>query len=204
MIFWWQRGRLSWKRDVLPLVPFFLLGAGGGMVTAWWELQVNHCVGPEFEFTPVERLLIASRAVWFHLWKLCWPTKLTFIYPRWQIDSGAWWQYLFPLGLAALLVGCWSIRRRTRAPLAARVVLRRNPLPGVGLFQPVHVPLFADRQPLPVPGEPGGHYPGGGRRGPAAGALAAMASTGRLRAVPGAAGDLGRFDLAAKPDVCRC
>ena len=30
VIFWWQRGRLSWKSDVLPLVPFFVLGAGMG------------------------------------------------------------------------------------------------------------------------------------------------------------------------------
>ena len=29
VIFWWQRGRLSWRRDVLPLVPFFVAGRGG-------------------------------------------------------------------------------------------------------------------------------------------------------------------------------
>ena len=51
MIFWWQRGRLSWKKDVLPLVPFFVLGAGGGLITAWWELKLNKCTGPEFAFT---------------------------------------------------------------------------------------------------------------------------------------------------------
>ena len=32
VIFWWQRGRLSWRRDVLPLVPFFRVGRGGGHV----------------------------------------------------------------------------------------------------------------------------------------------------------------------------
>ena len=100
VVFWWQRGRLSWQRDVLPLLPFFLLGAGMGMTTAWWELEFNKCVGPEFEFTPVERILIAGRAVWFHLAKLFWPVNLTFIYPRWQVDAGAWWQYLFPVQLA--------------------------------------------------------------------------------------------------------
>src|SRR5262249_52487082 len=26
VIFWWRRGRLEWKRDVLPLVPWFALG----------------------------------------------------------------------------------------------------------------------------------------------------------------------------------
>ncbi len=134
VIFWWQRGRLSWRRDILPLVPFVVLGAGGGMITAWWELKINHCVGPEFQFTLVERLLIAGRAIWFHLGKLCWPTKLTFIYPRWQMDSAAWWQYLFPLGVMALLVGCWSIRRRTRATLAALLFFGGTLFPVLGFF----------------------------------------------------------------------
>ena len=134
VIFWWQRGRLSWRKDVLPLVPFFLLGAGGGLITAWWELKINNCVGPEFQFTLVERLLIAGRAIWFHLGKLCWPATLTFLYPRWQIDSAAWWQYLFPLGVTALLAGCWSIRRRTRAPLAALLFFAGTLFPVLGFF----------------------------------------------------------------------
>jgi tetratricopeptide (TPR) repeat protein len=134
VIVWWQRGHLSWKKDVLPLVPFFLLGVGGGMITAWWELKINNCVGPEFQFTLLERLLIAGRAIWFHLWKLCWPTDLTFIYPRWQIDPAAWWQYLFPLGVMALVVGCWSIRRRTRAPLAALLFFGGTLFPTLGFF----------------------------------------------------------------------
>jgi tetratricopeptide (TPR) repeat protein len=134
VIFWWQRGRLSWKRDVLPLLPFFLLGAGGGLITAWWELKINNCVGPEFQFTPLERLLIAGRAVWFHLWKLCWPTKLTFIYPRWHIDSAAAWQYVFPLGVAALTAALWSIRRWSRAPLAALLFFGGTLFPVLGFF----------------------------------------------------------------------
>jgi tetratricopeptide (TPR) repeat protein len=134
VVFWWQRGRLSWKKDILPLVPFFVLGTGGGMITAWWELKINNCIGPEFQFTLVERLLIAGRAIWFHLWKLCWPTKLTFIYPRWQIDSATWWQYLFPLGVMGLVAGCWSIRRRTRAPLAALLFFGGTLFPTLGFF----------------------------------------------------------------------
>jgi protein O-mannosyl-transferase len=134
VMFWWQRGRLSLKKDVLPLVPFFVLGAGGGMITARWELEFNKCVGPEFEFTMVERLLIAGRAVWFHLCKLFWPTNLTFIYPRWQINSGEWWQYAFPLGGVALLAVLWAIRRRARAPLAGILFFCGTLFPVLGFF----------------------------------------------------------------------
>ena len=134
VIFWWQRGQLSWKKDVLPLAPFFLLGAGAGMITAWWELKVNGASARISSSRAIERFLIAGRAVWFHLWKLCWPTNLTFIYPRWRIDSGVWWQYLFPLGLTALAAGLWSIRRRTRAPLAALLFFGGTLFPVLGFF----------------------------------------------------------------------
>jgi protein O-mannosyl-transferase len=134
VIFWWQRGRLSWKNDVLPLVPFFLLGAGGGMITAWWELQINNCVGPDFALTLVERCLIAGRTAWFLLWKLLWPMQLTFTYPRWQISAGIWWQYAFPLGAVAMLAVLWSIRRRARAPLAAALFFGGTLFPMLGFF----------------------------------------------------------------------
>jgi len=31
IILWWKRGRLEWRRDVLPLVPWFLMGAAAGL-----------------------------------------------------------------------------------------------------------------------------------------------------------------------------
>ncbi len=134
VIFWWQRGRISLKRDVLPLIPFFVLGAGAGMITARWELDFNKCVGPDFEFTPVDRLLIAGRGVWFHLGKLLWPTDLTFIYPRWHVSPALWWQYLFPLGAVALLAGLWAIRRWSRAPLAGMLIFCGTLFPVLGFF----------------------------------------------------------------------
>ena len=35
VIFWWQRGRLDWRRDVRPLLPWMALGAAAGLFTAW-------------------------------------------------------------------------------------------------------------------------------------------------------------------------
>ena len=37
VIFWWRRGRLSWRRDVLPLVPFFAVGAAAGCSLRGWS-----------------------------------------------------------------------------------------------------------------------------------------------------------------------
>src|SRR5215813_7467510 len=73
VIFWWQRGHLSWKHYVLPLVPFFVLGAAAGALTAWVERRHIGAEGAEFELTLVQRTLIAGRVVWFYLGKLVWP-----------------------------------------------------------------------------------------------------------------------------------
>jgi protein O-mannosyl-transferase len=134
VVFWWQRGRLSWKKDVLPLMPFFVLGAGGGLITAWWELQINQCVGPEFTFSFAQRLLIAGRTVCFCLGKLVWPTNLIFIYPRWHVDAWQWWQYAFPAGAAGLLGAAWLVRRWSRAPLAAILFFGGTLFPVMGFF----------------------------------------------------------------------
>jgi tetratricopeptide (TPR) repeat protein len=134
VIFWWQRGRLSWTKDVLPLVPFFLLGAGGGMITAWWEVSLNRCGGSDYDQSLIERLLIAGRAVWFYLGKLFWPVKLTFIYPHWQINSAQWWQYSFLLGAVLVTAALWAIRRYTRAPLAALLFFAGTLFPMLSFF----------------------------------------------------------------------
>ncbi len=134
VIFWWQRGRLSWKTDVLPLVPLFLMGAGLGMITVWWEIHLNRCVGPGYDLPLIERFLVAGRAVWFYLGKLLWPVNLTIVYPRWQIDSTRWWQYVFVLAASGLTVVLWAIRRWARAPLAAWLFFVGTLFPALGFF----------------------------------------------------------------------
>ncbi|HEV7927839.1 MAG TPA: hypothetical protein VGR14_20995, partial [Verrucomicrobiae bacterium] len=115
VIFWWQRGKLSWKQDVLPLIPFFLAGIGAGLLTAWVERKFIGAEGSEFHFSLVERCLIAGRDIWFYLGKLIWPADLAFIYPRWNVSQTVWWQYLFPAAIVLLLgVLVWL---RWRGPL---------------------------------------------------------------------------------------
>jgi protein O-mannosyl-transferase len=134
VIFWWQRGRLSWRRDVLPLVPFFAIGATAGLFTAWVERKLIGAEGAAFDLTLVERCLMAGRVIWFYLGKLLWPGKLLFIYPRWQISQAAWWQYLFPLATFLLLAVLWALRRRWRGPLAGLLFFAGTLFPVLGFF----------------------------------------------------------------------
>jgi len=134
VIFWWQRGRLAWKNDVLPLLPFFAIGTAAGLFTAWMERTSIGAVGSEFNFSFIERCLIAGRAIWFYLGKLFWPANLIFMYPRWNISQAAWWQYLFPVAALVLLVGLWLWRRRSRGPLAGLLIFAGTLFPALGFF----------------------------------------------------------------------
>jgi len=135
VVLWWKRGRLSWKGDVLPLLPFFAVGIAAGLFTAWVER--TYIIGAEsaaFDLGFLPRCLLAGRVIWFYLAKFFWPANLIFIYPRWQVDAGVWWQYLFPLAAVGLLAALGSIRRRTRGPLAGALFFGGTLFPALGFF----------------------------------------------------------------------
>lgn len=137
VVIWWQRGRIDWRRDVLPLVPWMLLGAAAGIFSSWVER--THlggaglgATGAEFDLTPAGHVLLAARAIWFYLGSLAWPFSLNFIYPRWTIDGAVWWQWLFPLAIAAALAWSWRHRRSDRTPLAVLLLFAGTLFPVLG------------------------------------------------------------------------
>jgi Flp pilus assembly protein TadD len=129
------------------LVPFFIAGAALGLATVWLEKHHVYAQGEEWALSFVDRLLVAGRALWFYAGKLLWPHRLTFIYPRWQIDSGVWWQYLFPLAAVAVIFILWSLRRRIgKGPLAAVLFFAGTLVPALGFFDvyPMRFSFAAD------------------------------------------------------------
>jgi protein O-mannosyl-transferase len=132
VVFWWQRGKLSWKQHVLPLIPFFCAGVGAGYVTSWIEREFIGAEGAAYNFSLVERSLIAGRAFWFYLGKLYWPADLIFSYPRWKINAAVWWQYLFPFAAVVTLGALWVLRRYGRGPLAAMLYFVGTLFPALG------------------------------------------------------------------------
>jgi tetratricopeptide (TPR) repeat protein len=134
VIFWWRRGRLSWVRDLRPLLPWFGVSAAAGLLTSWVERAFIGAHGADFSLSLLERGLLAGRVIWFYLGKLVWPADLIFIYPRWRIDAAVWWQYLFPLGVVALLAGLGLVDRKRRGPLAGFLVFAGTLFPALGFI----------------------------------------------------------------------
>jgi tetratricopeptide (TPR) repeat protein len=78
----------------------------------WWERYHQGTSRAVFGFlNPIERVLVASRAVWFYLSKLIWPSNLTFIYPRWNISPAHLLDYTWLLAGIVLCVAIYFLRR---------------------------------------------------------------------------------------------
>jgi len=133
-ILWWKRGHLSFKRDILPLIPLCVIGAGFAYIT----MHVEHInIGAEsryFDYTIIERCIISGKQVWFYLGKIFWPSNLIFIFPQLTVDQSAWQQYLYPLATLGLGATLWAIRRHSRAPFAAYLFYLAMLFPVLGFF----------------------------------------------------------------------
>ena len=134
LVHWWRRGRPSWRRDVVPLLPFFALGAVAGLFTIWVERRLVGAEGAAFDLSAAQRGLIAGRAAWFYLGKLVWPADLVFIYPRWNVDSVALSQYLYPAAALVAVGGLWARRKRFPGALAAALFFLGTLFPALGFF----------------------------------------------------------------------
>ncbi len=127
VLFWW-------KRDFRPLIPFVFLAIVSGFATAWMERKFAGAEGKAFAFSFVDRLLIAGRSFWFYLTKALWPSDLLFVYPRWEVNSQTWWQYLFPIAAVCLFALAWMLRKRWSWLFAGLLVFGAILFPMLGFF----------------------------------------------------------------------
>lgn len=132
VIAWWRRGRIEWKRDVAPLIPWLAAGAALGLFSGWVEKTYVGAHGADFDVSAAGRVLVAGRAIEFYAAHLAWPFGLNFIYPKWAIDTGEWWQWLFPVAALAVAAALWAVRERSRGPLAAYLIFVGSLFPALG------------------------------------------------------------------------
>jgi protein O-mannosyl-transferase len=135
----WVRGRALGPRRWLEIAPFVALGLAMGLVSIWWERHLgNYAEAFGVSLGWPERVLVATRALWFYLGKLVWPATLSFSYPRWELDPRDPAQWLWAMACVALAASLWWTRGRLgRGPLAAAAFFAATLSPMLGF-----VPLF--------------------------------------------------------------
>jgi len=132
VLIWWKRGRLV-ARDLLVVLPFVVVAAIAGLGTVWLESRYIPLSHPASALSVFDRILIASRAIWFYLGKLVFPTNLAFIYPRWIPSPEDITQWLPLAAIIAALVSLYLMRNRVgRGPFAAASCYVISLLPVLG------------------------------------------------------------------------
>ncbi len=106
----WLKEKPIGRRTLLEIIPFVLLALGIGLVAVWWE-KYHQGTRVLVSLGPIERLLIASHAMWFYLSKIFWPSNLMFIYPQWKINAANPFAYCWLIATGAFAVLIYFARR---------------------------------------------------------------------------------------------
>ena len=128
---WWRRGRIA-AGDLLRTAPFFAVGLAIAFAdTAFYRTREVLSL----DYSLVERILIAARALWFYAGKLLWPTDQAVIYPLWEIEVRDPLAWAFVALAVALPAALWLGRGRWgRGPLACVAFYAATLSPALGLI----------------------------------------------------------------------
>jgi protein O-mannosyl-transferase len=146
VILWWRKDTINWRR-LFQVIPFLLFAVAMGLAAVWWERYHQGTRGALFALGPVERLLVASHAIWFYLGKLFWPFDLTFSYPRWDIHVADAFAYGWSLAIVGACAAIYFARRVAgRGPEVAAIffIATLGPLLGLIMLYTFRYTFVAD------------------------------------------------------------
>lgn len=113
LILWWKQDRWKqWGRYLAALAPMLAVGLAFLLTTIYLESHYTSIRTNSNEMDLIDQFLVVGRALWFYAGKLIWPSPLTMIYPRWQINALDWWQWFYPITAVGTVAAIWALRHR--------------------------------------------------------------------------------------------
>lgn len=106
----WLKKKPFDRYAIFSITPFVVLALCFGLIAIWWE-KYHQGTRMLVSLAPMERILVASRGIWFYLSKIFCPSNLTFIYPQWKIDVSNPADYIWLVGIIALVALVYFARR---------------------------------------------------------------------------------------------
>ena len=137
LLVWWRKGNIT-GRDLRRTAPFFGVSLAAGLLTIWF--QFHRSMNPGEAHAPLTeslllRTLIAGRSILFYLEKTFLPTRLSMIYPRWEMGAASVMSWLPLVIVLTLLFAAWRGRARWgRGPFTALGYFVLTVLPVSGLM----------------------------------------------------------------------
>jgi tetratricopeptide (TPR) repeat protein len=130
----WKSWPPRWK-SLKPLVPFVLCAGAMALVTIVLEKGMVEVVTSDFVLSPWQRVLVASRGLFFYPFKLLVPYPTIFNYPRFDVEhagAAALWAPAAVVLLAAGLAYLW--KTGMRGPACAATIYAVMIFPTLGFF----------------------------------------------------------------------
>jgi tetratricopeptide (TPR) repeat protein len=143
----WLKGKPITRSRLVQILPFIGLGVVMGQVTVWWERFHQEVQGNFLGLDLLDRLLVASHAIWFYAGKLIWPANLTFMYPHWTIhpaDPLAYGWLAAGAGAGAVIYFTRRFFGRSVATAALFYVITLSPLLGFIMLYTFNYSFVAD------------------------------------------------------------
>ena len=101
-------------------------------MTAYQETYHCGARGADFDWSFLERFLMAGQALCFYATKVAWPYPIMFFYPAFAQGSA---QYFYPVAALAVPITLWLLRGRLgRGALAAVLIYAGVLMPALGFF----------------------------------------------------------------------
>lgn len=128
---WWKKGTLG-KHQLLLVIPLLCLGS----LTATWAVHVHHLyeVRDGIASFP-ERMILSGKLFFFYIKQMLLPWRFLTFYPKWNLDSTRWTNWM---GLISLLIlyGAfyWQRRRLGRGAFTLLCFYGISIFPALGLF----------------------------------------------------------------------
>jgi tetratricopeptide (TPR) repeat protein len=111
LILWLEKIPINGKR-IGQIAPFIAMSAVMSIIAMRWEHAHTGIHQTALAVGLPQRILIASRAIWFYAGKLFWPFDLSANYPQWKISPGNPLAYVWLLMAAGAAGILWRARRR--------------------------------------------------------------------------------------------
>src|SRR5665213_2037274 len=105
LLAWWRRNRIT-RADLLKTLPFFAVSIFCGVLTMHGQSQEQYGAAVQSEGV-LARLAAAGWALWFYLGHAFVPFKICAIYPRWEITTPVFIDFLPDFAALALLISLW-------------------------------------------------------------------------------------------------
>jgi tetratricopeptide (TPR) repeat protein len=145
---WWRKRPIT-PANLLGLAPLLAAGFLMGRLTAEHEAEfvLKGDLGPYWDLSFADRVLIAGRSLWFYVGKVLWPYPLVFNYPRWTIAASDLVAWIWPVAAVAAGAGLvWLAVRGRRGPLAAAAFYAATIFPALGFVNvaPMRYSYVAD------------------------------------------------------------